>query len=68
MRRKGMSVGYCEDSKSFRIYIPDQKKVEISSNVTFDEDVALGEARDLPPPPPPKSIFSNSSCSGFRMR
>lgn len=52
--RKGTFVGYCENSKAFRIYIPGQRKVEISRDVTFDEDVALGKARDLPPPPPPE--------------
>lgn len=51
---KGMFVGYCENYKSYRIYIPSQMKVEISKNVTFDEDATLGKERDLPSPPPPK--------------
>jgi len=37
-RRKGMFLGYCENSKSFRIYIPNQRKVEISRHVTYDEE------------------------------
>ena len=49
--RKGTFVRYCENSKAFRIYIPSQRKVEISRDVTFDEDVALGKARDIPSPP-----------------
>lgn len=49
--RKGAFVGYCENSKAFTIYILGQSKVEISRYVTFDEDIALGKARDLPPPP-----------------
>jgi len=53
MGRKGTFDGYCEDSKAFRIYIYGQKKVEISRDVTFNEDVALGKARDLPLPPLP---------------
>lgn len=52
--RKGTFAGYCEDSKAFRIYNPGQRKVEISKDVTFDEDVALGKARDFPLPPPPE--------------
>lgn len=49
-----MFVGYSEDSKAFRIYIFGHRNIEISNNVTFDEDVSLGKARDLPPPPPPE--------------
>lgn len=49
-----MFVGYCENSKAYRIYIPGQKKVEIGRDVTFGEDVALRKARVLLPPPPPK--------------
>lgn len=52
--RKCTFVGYCENSKAYRIYILGQRKVEISRDVTFDEDTTLGKARDLPPPPPPK--------------
>jgi len=50
--RKCTFFGYCEHSKEFRIYIPSQKKVKISRDVTFDEDVSLGKERDLTPPPP----------------
>jgi len=53
-KRKGTFVGYSENSTAFRIYIPSQRKVEFSMDVTFDEDVALGKARDLPLPPPPE--------------
>jgi len=48
--RKGMFVGYCENSKAFRIYIPGQRKVEISRDVTFDEDVAgyrFGQSKSI---------------------
>jgi len=53
-RRKCKFVGYSEDSKAFRIYISDLRKVKISRDVTFDDVFALGKARDLPPPPPPE--------------
>lgn len=52
--RKFTFVGYCENYKAYRIYIPGQRKVEISRDVTFDEDESLEKAGDLPPPPPPK--------------
>jgi len=34
--RKGTFVGYCENSKEFRIYILGKKKVEIRKDVTFE--------------------------------
>ena len=46
-----MFMGYYENSKAYRIYIPGQRKVEISMDITFDENVALSKARELPPPP-----------------
>ena len=39
--KKGIFVGYYEVSKAFRIYIPSQHHIEISRDVTFDEDAAL---------------------------
>lgn len=41
-------VGYIETSKAYRIYVPRQREVEISHDVTFDENSALGKVRDLP--------------------
>jgi hypothetical protein len=41
LRKKGIFVGYCEVSKAFIIYIPGQHHIEISRDVTFDEDAAL---------------------------
>jgi hypothetical protein len=38
---KGIFVGYCEVSKAFRIYILGYHHIEISRDVTFDEDVAI---------------------------
>jgi hypothetical protein len=43
--KKGIFVGYCEVSKAFRIYIPGHRHIEISRNVTFDEDTALKKSR-----------------------
>jgi hypothetical protein len=38
-------VGYCEVSKAFRIYIPGHHHIEISRDVTFDEDAVLKKSR-----------------------
>jgi hypothetical protein len=43
--KKGIFVGYYEVSKAFRIYIPGHRHIEISKDVTFDEDVALKKSR-----------------------
>jgi hypothetical protein len=39
--KKGIFVGYCEVSKALRIYIPGHRHIEISRDVTFDEDATL---------------------------
>jgi hypothetical protein len=43
--KKGIFVGYCEVSKAFRIYIPGHRHIEISNNVTFDEEATLKKSR-----------------------
>jgi transposase InsO family protein len=43
--KKGIFVGYCEVSKAFRIYIPGHRHIEISRDMTFDEDAALKKSR-----------------------
>jgi hypothetical protein len=43
--KKGIFVGYCEVSKAFRIYIPSHRHIEISRDVTFDEEAALKKSR-----------------------
>jgi hypothetical protein len=40
--KKGIFVGYCEVSK---IYIPGQHHIEISRDLTFDEDAALKKSK-----------------------
>ena len=37
----GIFLGYSENSKGYRIYVVGQKEVEISHDVTFNEDMAL---------------------------
>ena len=36
--KKGIFVGYSESLKAYRIYFPGFKKIDISRDVTFDED------------------------------
>jgi hypothetical protein len=38
-------VGYCEVSKAFRIYIPGHHHIDISRDMTFDEDAVLNKSR-----------------------
>jgi hypothetical protein len=35
--KKGIFVGYSESSKAYRIYIPEQHKIEVSRDITFNE-------------------------------
>ena len=39
--KKGIFVGYCEVSKSFRIYISGFHHIDICRDVTFDEETSL---------------------------
>jgi hypothetical protein len=43
--RKGTFVGYCESSKAYRIYIPGQRQINVSRDVTFEEEVAFRRSR-----------------------
>jgi hypothetical protein len=44
--RKGTFVGYNESSKSYRIYILGQRQIEVSRDVTFEEEVAFQKSRE----------------------
>ena len=44
-KKKGIFVGYCEVSKAFRIYISGLHHIEISRDVTFDEETTLKKSR-----------------------
>ena len=43
--KKGIFVGYCEVSIAFKIYIPGYHHIDISRDVTFDEDAAFKKSR-----------------------
>jgi hypothetical protein len=40
-RKKGIFVGYSETSKAYSIYVPGQRYIEVSRDVTFHEEVAF---------------------------
>lgn len=46
--KKGIFVGYSKNTKGYRIYVAGQREVEISHDVTFDEDMALSKVDNLP--------------------
>ena len=41
-------MGYSESSKVYKIYFPIFKRINISRDVTFDEDSAYNESRKRP--------------------
>ena len=43
--RKGTFVGYSESLKAYRIYIPGQRQIDVSRDVTFEEEVAFMRSR-----------------------
>ena len=49
-------MGYSENSKGYRIYVAGQREVEISHDVTFDEDIALSKINNLPIPRKDKEV------------
>ena len=46
--KKGIFLGYSESLKAYRIYFPGFKKINISRDVTFDEDSTYSILRKLP--------------------
>jgi hypothetical protein len=39
--KKGIFVGYGDSSKAYRIYIPEQHKIEANRDITFNEKMAF---------------------------
>lgn len=44
-RKKGVFIGYSENSKGYKIYIPGQKTIEISRDVKFEEDTTFNMSK-----------------------
>jgi hypothetical protein len=45
--KKGVFVGYSENSKAYRIYVPSQRQVEVRRDVTFHEEATFKKSREL---------------------
>jgi hypothetical protein len=45
--KKGVFVGYSENSKAYMIYVPGQRKIEVSREITFHEEAAFNKCRVL---------------------
>ena len=43
--KKGLFVGYSEQSKAYRIYIPWYRQIKLSRDVTFDEDTTFKKSK-----------------------
>ena len=48
LRKKGIFMGYSESSKAYRIYFLGFKKIDISRDVTFDQDSTYNKSRKKP--------------------
>jgi hypothetical protein len=71
--RKGTFVGYSESSKAYRIYIPGHRQIEVSGDITFEEEVSIRKSRGshmeidserhekmVPSPPHPPTVQSET--------
>ena len=47
-RRKGIFIGYSDTSKEYQIYFLGFKKINISTDVTFNEDSTYFKYRRIP--------------------
>jgi hypothetical protein len=45
--KKRIFVGYSETSKAFKIYVLGQRHIEVSRDVTFHEEVAFKQSKEL---------------------
>jgi hypothetical protein len=45
--KKGIFVGYNETSKAYRIYVPGERHIEVSKDVSFHEEVAFKCSKEL---------------------
>ena len=45
--KKGTFVGYSETPKAFRIYVPGERHVEVSQDVTFHEEATFKWSKEL---------------------
>ena len=70
--KKGLFVGYSEQSKAYRMYIPGYRQIELSRDVTFDEDTTFRKSKkdkeDEEEHETPKTVESPKSVKKRRSR
>ena len=45
--KKGGFFGYTKNFKAYKIYVPGQRKIEVSRDVTFHEEAAFKKSKEL---------------------
>jgi hypothetical protein len=45
--KKEVFVGYSENSKAYKIYVPGQRQIEVSRDATFHEKATFKKSREL---------------------
>jgi hypothetical protein len=45
--KKGVFVGYSENSKAYMIYVLGQREIEVGRDVTFHEEATFKKSREL---------------------
>ena len=45
--KKGVFVGYIENSKAYGIYVLGQRQIDVSRDVTFHEEATFKKSREL---------------------
>jgi hypothetical protein len=45
--KKGVFMGYSENSKAYMIYIPGQRKIEVRRDVTFHDEFTFNKSKEL---------------------
>ena len=59
--KKGTFVGYNETSKAFRIYVPNEKLVEVSRDVALNEEEVFNHSKELECDPITKEVEASIS-------
>jgi hypothetical protein len=45
--QRGILVGYSEDSKVYKVFLPDQRKTVVRRDVKFEDNLASRKSQDL---------------------
>jgi hypothetical protein len=49
--KRGLFMGYNDDSKAYKVFLPDQRRTVVSLDVKFEEDLTSRHSQDLPTDP-----------------